>query len=76
MLNRNIPSRNIKDIPPLDTPRISTQVHHRLSPQAYQQLEAQVGHIRMSDQTSDINAGFQLGIQHVLRYLRDGFVAG
>jgi hypothetical protein len=36
-------------------------------------LESQLSNPMVSSQTSDLEAGFKLGIQHTLKVLRDGF---
>lgn len=47
----------------------------RLNEVAYQALEkAVMAEVLVSSQTTDIQAGYQLGIQKVLKALRDGFV--
>lgn len=47
----------------------------RLTPEAYKALEAKVlSDIYVTDKTTDIQAGHMLGIQKVLKELRDGFV--
>lgn len=50
------------------------QVVHRLSPEVYKDLEKKVGYIDVTEKTSELQAGYQLGVQKVLRMLRDGFV--
>lgn len=52
---------------------------HRLTPEAYRALERAVGgpaNPVVTNTTSELQAGSQLGIQHVLKVLRDGFVIG
>ncbi|WCA46226.1 hypothetical protein [Caulobacter phage DCM] len=49
----------------------------RLDPRAYVELERQVSpNVLVSNTTTDIEAGFKLGVQHVLSLLRKGFVIG
>lgn len=57
-------------------PGKATSIIHRLSPEAYRQLEQQVQAPFVTDKTTDTQAGFQLGIQYILKLLRDGFVIG
>lgn len=46
----------------------------RLTPAAYQALEKQLlADVLVNDKTSDIQAGYMLGIQKVLKVVRDGF---
>ncbi len=47
--------------------------YHRLSPEALSQLERVVGNPMVTDKTSDLQAGFQLGQHYVLKLIRDGF---
>lgn len=50
---------------------------HRLSLQAYEDLEKAVAYLpHAAADTTNIQAGFMLGVQHVLRHLRKGFVVG
>lgn len=49
----------------------------RLDPASYEQLERKVlSDVVVSDKTTDIQAGYMLGIQKVLRELRVGFTIG
>lgn len=49
----------------------------RLDPVSYEQLERKVlSDVVVSDKTTDIQAGYMLGIQKVLRELRVGFTIG
>lgn len=51
----------------------------RLTPEAYRALEKAIGGAAMpivTSQTTDLQAGEQIGIQRVLKALRDGFVVG
>lgn len=57
--------------PPKPVPPTSTLV--RLSQAVYEQLEREVTPIIVSHQTSDIQAGYMLGVQSVLKHLRDGY---
>lgn len=46
----------------------------RLTPAAYQALEKQLlADVLVNDKTSEIQAGYMLGIQKVLKVVRDGF---
>ncbi|OZI20062.1 hypothetical protein CAL26_21140 [Bordetella genomosp. 9] len=50
---------------------------HRLSPEAYRALEkllAGSASAVVTSQTTDLQAGDMLGVQRVLKALRDGFV--
>lgn len=46
----------------------------RLQADAYAQLSRQCSTIAVNNETSPLQAGFQLGVQHVLQKLREGFV--
>jgi hypothetical protein len=46
----------------------------RLTPEVYAKLEKQCINPVVTTQTTDLLAGFQLGVQHVLRLLREGYV--
>jgi len=53
------------------------EVNFRLSSEAYKQLEKQLlSDVIVSDKTTDLQAGYMLGIQKVLKVLRDGFTVG
>lgn len=56
--------------------RTEVEFRHRLSPEAYAQLLKQCPMIAVTNDTSAHQAGFQLGVQHVLQKLREGFVVG
>lgn len=49
-------------------------VHHTISREVYRALEDKLRVAPPSYQTTDIQAGFQLGVEHTLRLLRDGWV--
>lgn len=46
----------------------------RMSPEVYAALEAKLPAPVVTQATSDLQAGYQLGIQHVLKLLREGYV--
>jgi hypothetical protein len=52
------------------------QVVQRLSPLAYEQLRKSLPDIAVNNETSPMQAGYQLGIQAILKKLREGFVVG
>lgn len=89
MDNRNIPfvppHRDPKYIsprytqynPPEDsTVDIQVETVHRLTPEVYRALEQQLDDARVTQQTTEGQAFFKLGVQHVLKTLRDGFTSG
>lgn len=49
---------------------------HRLSREGYQALEKLCGPIKPTTTTTSIEAGYALGVQHVLQLLREGFTHG
>lgn len=50
-------------------------VMHRMSPEVYAFYETQLRHTPQCDtDTTAIQAGFKLGVEHALRVLRSGFV--
>ncbi|WCD56063.1 hypothetical protein [Caulobacter phage BL198] len=54
-----------------------TQVVIRLEKQQYDKLEQQVNsNTLVSGTTTEIEAGFKLGVHHVLSILRKGYVIG
>lgn len=56
------------EIPPV------VQQIFRLTPQVYADLEKQVARFDVRSDTSPQEVGFMLGVQFVLRKLRDGYV--
>lgn len=74
MSDRRIPPANKAE----DTPAtpLPTQTFHRLSQTALGALTASLPPAMPSSNTTDIQAGFMLGIQHTLNLLRNGFVVG
>lgn len=49
-------------------------IFHRLSPEVYADLEKKFSKPIVTSQTSAHEAGYQLGIQHILQELRRGYV--
>jgi hypothetical protein len=47
----------------------------RLTPEVYAALEKQLPKMVVTAETTDMQAGMQLGVQLVLKHLREGFVA-
>jgi hypothetical protein len=48
----------------------------RLEADQYKALVAKLPQIAVNNDTSPMQAGFQLGVQHVLKMLREGFTTG
>lgn len=55
-------------------PKPKEVVTHRLTQDVYKALEAGLPVPFVNQHTSDLQAGFALGIQFVLKQLREGFV--
>ena len=49
---------------------------HRLSKEAYEALEKLCGPIKPTTTTTPIEAGYALGVQHVLKMIREGYALG
>lgn len=48
---------------------------HRLSPEVMRDLEAKLGNLTIvTTTTTDLQAGYALGVQRVLQLLREGYV--
>lgn len=56
--------------------KTDTRVVTRLNYEQYQVLEKLVGRVGINSGTSVHEVAFQLGIQHVLQKLREGYVTG
>lgn len=52
---------------------VETRVLRRLDEESMQKLEKRVRPPSVDKETTEISAGFLLGIQNVLKVLRDGF---
>lgn len=55
-------------------PLVNEVVTHRLTPEAYRELEGKLP--KPTNPNDGIAAAYNLGIQHVLSVLRNGFVVG
>lgn len=53
-----------------------TQIIARMDYDTYSKLAASLPRPTVTDKTTDIQAGFQLGVAAVLERLREGFVIG
>ena len=56
------------------TPEVKITEAVRLSPNVYNALEKSLPIPAVTQTTTELQAGFALGIQFVLKQLRDGFV--
>lgn len=54
----------------------STKVVINLHPDVYKAIEAKFRKPSVSNTTSEIEAGYLLGVQDVLRLLREGYTVG
>ena len=77
---REKPKVNDRRIPPItpegttqDTTPVTIIQYHRLSREAYQELEKLLAAPQVNNLTTDIQAGWLLGIQQALKVVRDGF---
>lgn len=65
----------MQQVKPKDpAPKPKEQFFVRMAPHIYNQLERKLPAPVVSQQTTDLQAGFQLGVQYVLKQLRDGYV--
>ena len=55
-------------------PKAKEVVTHRLTQEVYKQLESSLPTPVVGTTTTELQAGFALGIQYVLKQLREGFV--
>jgi predicted GNAT family N-acyltransferase len=55
-------------------PAPKIQSYARLNKEVYDHLERQVGKVIVNRETTELQAGYQLGVQVVLQLLRDGYV--
>lgn len=46
----------------------------RLNREVYRQLEQQYGAVGLGPNTTELQAGYQLGVQSILKALREGYV--
>lgn len=53
---------------------MTVHITHRLSETAYAALEKTVPSPVVDDKTTELQAGFRLGIQFILQKLREGYV--
>lgn len=60
----------------MSQPQNTTREIARLDSDTYGKLAQQFGAPIVTDKTTDIQAGYQLGVQAVLAALRHGFVIG
>jgi hypothetical protein len=55
---------------------VVAKTYARLTKEVYEDLERKLPAPSVQRDTTDLQAGFQLGIQHVLKMLREGYVIG
>lgn len=57
-----------------EQPKVEVKTYHRLSQAQYQELEKKViSRFQFTDTTGDLQAGALIGVEAVLRELRQGF---
>lgn len=61
-------------MPNPEQPKVVT--YARLTREVYEDLERKVGRILVTRETTDLQAGYQLGVQSVMQMLREGYVIG
>lgn len=58
----------------MNKPKAVQGMVYRLTPEVYSQLEEKLlSDVLVNKETTDLQAGYMLGIQKVLKVLRDGF---
>lgn len=57
-----------------DSPEPVTEVFSRMNYEVYEYFERTVSNTSVASSTTDLEAGFKLGVQHVLAKLRNGYV--
>lgn len=55
---------------------VQVEEHHRLTQEVYLQLERECSRLAVGHTTTELQAGFQLGVASVLERLRNGIVIG
>lgn len=55
---------------------VRAEEHHRLTQEVYMQLERECSRLAVGPATTELQAGFQLGVASVLERLRNGIVIG
>lgn len=59
---------------PAPVPEPLTEVFSRMNYEVYEYFERTVSNTSVASSTTDLEAGFKLGVQHVLAKLRNGYV--
>lgn len=59
---------------PVPVPEPLTEVFSRMNYEVYEYFERTVSNTSVASSTTDLEAGFKLGVQHVLAKLRTGYV--
>lgn len=57
-----------------DSPEPVTEIFSRMNYEVYEYFERTVSNTSVASSTTDLEAGFKLGVQHVLAKLRNGYV--
>ena len=57
-------------------PPPKVQTYARLTREVYEDLERKVGRVLVTRETTELQAGYQLGVQAVMQMLREGYVVG
>lgn len=59
---------------PAPVPEPLTEIFSRMNYEVYEYFERTVSNTSVASSTTDLEAGFKLGVQHVLAKLRSGYV--
>ena len=59
-----------------DNPTPQIVLTHKLTPEQYEQLERKLSRLSVGPETTELQAGFQLGVSAVLQHLRNGYTTG
>lgn len=59
---------------PAPVPEPLTEIFSRMNYEVYEYFERTVSNTSVASSTTDLEAGFKLGVQHVLAKLRNGYV--
>ena len=57
-----------------DSPEPVTEIFSRMNYEVYEYFERTISNTSVASSTTDLEAGFKLGVQHVLAKLRNGYV--
>lgn len=64
----------MQQVKPKEAPAKREEIFVRMNTRIYESLEAKLPQAGVTATTTELQAGFQLGIQYVLKLLREGYV--